>query len=805
MTVAYTEFFVSHASGASDLNGGGPRVGVNDGPIYTTTVNTSVGDIVDQAVSNWWAGCAVDDFLIWDTTGAKSLHRITGLNLGICSVTPVIAGADEGKTVNVGGAWPCIQVAATKVKTTTINAAGNSPRINLPTGTTFNEAVLFNTNAGTPALPIIVEGYTANPGDIDSEVSTVRVPIRPVVITITNGTPAANPCVVTVAAGHNFGAGQVVKIAAAAGGTWASLNGDRTITSVGTTTLTFGAVNASGYGTNTTGGTASPFDGATAKSTVINGGVAETRFLNLDISSTLSGKSGMNLSGSMVVAYNCAVSVVAANAIELSTAAACAIRCLVTGGMTGIRGASATTVDRNIIVGTTVAGVSGTFATNMKISENVIYGNSGCGISMGDTSTNQHIIEKNIIADNALDGITLINSTLISKNRLRNNIIAHNGTSNAGGSLTKATPGILTITGQATQYINGTAVQFTGSTITAITDGLTYFLKRSAGASPNWTYTICLTAAIAANIDCNAGTANADNLTSKIGFGIASSVTAGPYHLGVNAYNNLYGNICGPIQTFAGNADGTVSLLDNGLHNDTANAPFTGGNAAARLANGYTLNTTIGIVKSFRQYLPAAIGTVDSTYPDAGAIQVIDGAAAQLVADTAAVTAGVTDIKNTRTILNVTGTLNMSLWTLSTTINWPTISQVLYTGTPYWGITGALSDGNITLPADGQKVLTSQAAFGVGGTSITPSATIPTGSDVQSDASAYGINGTSETPSYPTTEVSKAAQLSDDRSEVDAVKASILTSVTDLLGTIDGELVMGGLIVHSGMNGGLNG
>ena len=83
----------------------------------------------------------------------------------------------------------------------------------------------------------------------------------------------------------------------------------------------------------------------------------------------------------------------------------------------------------------------------------------------------------------------------------------------------------------------------------------------------------------------------------------------------------------------------------------------------------------------------------ETDYIDLGAVQSIDGAAAQLAADTAAVTAGQADIKTTRTILGVTGSLDMTLWTLTSTINWPAQAQVLHTGTPFYGITGSLLDG----------------------------------------------------------------------------------------------------------------
>ena len=65
-----------------------------------------------------------------------------------------------------------------------------------------------------------------------------------------------------------------------------------------------------------------------------------------------------------------------------------------------------------------------------------------------------------------------------------------------------------------------------------------------------------------------------------------------------------------------------------------------------------------------------------------------------------------------------------------------------YSGDTADGVTGTL-----TTPADGTKVLVGEDTFGVGGTSIVPSATNPNSTFVLDTAPAYGFDGSSETPS----------------------------------------------------------
>lgn len=99
---------------------------------------------------------------------------------------------------------------------------------------------------------------------------------------------------------------------------------------------------------------------------------------------------------------------------------------------------------------------------------------------------------------------------------------------------------------------------------------------------------------------------------------------------------------------------------------------------------------------------------------------------------------------------------------------------------------GSLVDGTASL-ANTQYVLDTCPDYGVGGTGGAKTATIPAGLNVQAGAAAFGINGTSETPSYPTTASTQASQEAADAALVDAVKAGILstTTVLGVTGTFD--------------------
>jgi hypothetical protein len=210
---------------------------------------------------------------------------------------------------------------------------------------------------------------------------------------------------------------------------------------------------------------------------------------------------------------------------------------------------------------------------------------------------------------------------------------------------------------------------------------------------------------------------------------------------------------------------------------------------AANLASGVTVDDVgPGTFTHTADYTLIA-GVVDASWVVVGHDNYAGGSAgsypttatsqaAQLSADQAAVDAGKADIKDTRTILGVTGTLDMGLYTLISgvvgavdvrfgtarysggstgTCHVPTASQVL---SP---VAVDATTGNVTLPADGSNVVV--------GTN-------------------FGVTGNSIVGAYPTTATSQAAQLASDQAAVMAGQADIKSSRTILgvTGTLDMSL-----------------
>ena len=121
----FANFFDTKGAGANNLNGGGPRKdtanalgGGADGPIYSlaagaagATVDVGTPTVILDLSGNKWANgtftVAVDDWLCWDTAGAKELRRITSIaDIASGNITvhaACTAGAE--KAVRVGGAW----------------------------------------------------------------------------------------------------------------------------------------------------------------------------------------------------------------------------------------------------------------------------------------------------------------------------------------------------------------------------------------------------------------------------------------------------------------------------------------------------------------------------------------------------------------------------------------------------------------------------------------------------------------------------------------------------------------------------
>ena len=161
--MATTDFYVSKGAGASDLNGGGPRLGANDAPVYTIASGGGLGcdsnadgtDLTDNS-GNDWAGVQVDDWLCFDTAGVKEVLRVSAINDDIVTPDPTASFSLTDKAVRVCGAWATIDYAAGVVSNTHKNAAGDPPRVLIKQGT-YAEAVHFDTNSGTSALPITFE------------------------------------------------------------------------------------------------------------------------------------------------------------------------------------------------------------------------------------------------------------------------------------------------------------------------------------------------------------------------------------------------------------------------------------------------------------------------------------------------------------------------------------------------------------------------------------------------------------------------------------------------------------------------
>jgi len=168
--MAYTDFFVTHGSSAANTNGGGPRLGTNDGPIYTTSNSTVSAEdtvtIVDNSGNNW-SGVAVDDWICWDTAGVKEFRRVDTIapDEDATKITiSAAATAGSSKTTNVGGAWATIDFAASTMSTTFINNASDPPRTNIKNDGNYTEKVTFD-YGGSSTINLFFEGYTTTVGD----------------------------------------------------------------------------------------------------------------------------------------------------------------------------------------------------------------------------------------------------------------------------------------------------------------------------------------------------------------------------------------------------------------------------------------------------------------------------------------------------------------------------------------------------------------------------------------------------------------------------------------------------------------
>lgn len=175
--MAYTEFYVTKGAAADDTNGGGPRLGADDGPVYTLTGGAGAGATatdngadsnVEDLNNGGWSGVVVDDWICFDTAGLKEKARVKAINVGgdadIITVSPQLTAAGD-KSVRVGGAWATIQRGVNVVDNISVNSSGHIPRINVKyNAVAYTETVTF-IDSGLATVPITLEGYSVAAGD----------------------------------------------------------------------------------------------------------------------------------------------------------------------------------------------------------------------------------------------------------------------------------------------------------------------------------------------------------------------------------------------------------------------------------------------------------------------------------------------------------------------------------------------------------------------------------------------------------------------------------------------------------------
>jgi len=188
----FTEFYVTQGASTSDTNGGGPRLGTDDGATYTlaagangaTATDNGADSNIEDLNNGSWGDTQVDDWLCFDTGGLKEFARVIAIDVGadtdVITVSPQVTAAAE-KGCKVCGAWATLQHAADTVTTSFVNSDGAPPRTNLKyeassyTGA-GNEEVDFDTNAGTVAIPLTFEGYYSTAGDEGDNSGTWTIP-----------------------------------------------------------------------------------------------------------------------------------------------------------------------------------------------------------------------------------------------------------------------------------------------------------------------------------------------------------------------------------------------------------------------------------------------------------------------------------------------------------------------------------------------------------------------------------------------------------------------------------------------------
>jgi len=178
-----TNFYVTGGTAADNTNGGGPRLGTNDGPTYeltggggagATSTDNGADTNIEDLNNGAWGDTQVDDWLCFDTADTRQFARVKAIDVGadtdVITVTPQLTQLAD-RSCSVCGAWETIDHAcATLDSTNFYNAAGN-PITTWIKGDSYPELATID-NVGTGVLPITLEGYKTTEGDGESQVFT---------------------------------------------------------------------------------------------------------------------------------------------------------------------------------------------------------------------------------------------------------------------------------------------------------------------------------------------------------------------------------------------------------------------------------------------------------------------------------------------------------------------------------------------------------------------------------------------------------------------------------------------------------
>jgi len=177
--MATTNFHITGGSAASDVNGGGPRLGTNDGPTLALTTNVTAVLVsgttytLENTDNTGWGDTAIDDCGTWDAGGTKERFKVTALAVGgdtdIIQVTAFASiTVASAKSVNICGAW-ANDLALTFLTTAYVNAAADPPKLNIKGNASITLSTARITGTSTVGVPIAIAGYSASAGDLEAE------------------------------------------------------------------------------------------------------------------------------------------------------------------------------------------------------------------------------------------------------------------------------------------------------------------------------------------------------------------------------------------------------------------------------------------------------------------------------------------------------------------------------------------------------------------------------------------------------------------------------------------------------------